>query len=110
MRWYYRKKRPKIWIAWRTKARERDDYKCVLCGKRKKFMDPHHILPKALFPKLRYVLDNCATLCRRCHRKTFKKEVNFVEIIVKKLFGGLEKWKLTEHYLMLRKLKRLDLN
>ena len=97
MKWYYRKKRCKAWIDWRTKARERDNYTCVLCGKAKKIMDPHHILPKSLFPKLKYVLSNCATLCRSCHRKTFRKELEFVEQIVTKLFGGMDKWILSKH-------------
>jgi hypothetical protein len=69
-----------------------------LCGKAKKIMDPHHILPKAIFPKLKYNVSNCATLCRKCHKTTFKKEIEFVERIVNKLFGGLEKWNLTEFY------------
>jgi hypothetical protein len=104
-RWWYRKPRPKIWILWRERARQRDNYNCVLCGKRKKIMDPHHILPKAIFPKLKYNVNNCATLCRKCHKTTFKKEVEFVEILVNKLFGGLAKWNLTEFYQTLKRLK-----
>ena len=100
-RWWYRK-RPKAWIEWRTKARIRDNYKCVLCGNKRKYMDPHHILPRKLFPKLIYHKDNVATLCRACHKKIFRKEIQNVERIVNILFGGLEKWKLTKHYLTLK--------
>jgi 5-methylcytosine-specific restriction endonuclease McrA len=97
-RWWRRKPRCKSWITWRTKVYERDGYKCILCGRGNCRIDPHHILPKSLFPKLKYLISNGATLCRRCHRKTFKKELQFVIIIVTKLFGSLEKWKLYKYY------------
>jgi len=102
MKWWNRKPRPKAWIKWRTKVYERDGYRCVLCGRFNLRLDPHHILPKSLFPKLKYIISNGATLCRRCHRKTFKKELSFVEILVTKIFGGFDKWKLLKHWQTLR--------
>ena len=79
-RWWF-KKRPKAWIAWRTKVYKRDKYTCLLCGKKKCRLDPHHILPRRDFPGMKYITDNGASLCRKCHRKTFKKEYEFVEIL-----------------------------
>jgi 5-methylcytosine-specific restriction endonuclease McrA len=105
MKWWYRKKRCKSWIAWRTKVYERDSYTCVLCGKRNRIMNPHHILPKSIFPKLKYVVSNGATLCRKCHKRTFKKELTFVELIVDRLFGGTERWRLLKHWMMLKNQK-----
>src|ERR1035441_9180740 len=97
-RWWYRKK-PAAWIAWRTKGRIRDNNKCVLCGEHRKYMDPHHILTRKLFPKLIYNNDNCATLCRKCHKSIFREEMQNVERIVNILFGGLKNWSLSKYYL-----------
>lgn len=101
MRWW-RFKRPRAWIGWRTKVYNRDGHKCVLCGRSHVRLDPHHILPKRHFPKLKYYVSNGASLCRRCHRKTFKKEYEFIELIVQKTFGGMEKWRLLKHWLTLK--------
>jgi 5-methylcytosine-specific restriction endonuclease McrA len=103
MWWWKRKPRPKIWISWRTKVYRRDKYECVICGRGKCRLDPHHILPKSLLPKLKYLVDNGASLCRKCHRKTFKRELSFVEILVTKIFGGLKQWKLLKHWQTLKK-------
>jgi hypothetical protein len=54
---------------------ERDKYMCVECGSGE---DLHvdHIKPWAEYPKLRFVLDNCRTLCIRCHYKvTYGREL-----------------------------------
>ena len=100
-RWWYRK-RPKAWIDWRTNARIRDNYKCVLCGQHRKYMDPHHRRRWKLFPKLIYHPSNVATLCRKCHKKMFRKEMQWVERLVDILFGGLGQWKLSRHCTMLK--------
>lgn len=99
-------KRPQAWINWRTKVYERDGYRCVLCGRTGIRIDPHHILPKALFSALKYRVSNGATLCRRCHRRTFRKELQFVEILVTKIFGGMNKWILLRHWKMRRKVRK----
>jgi len=93
MKWWY-KKRPKAWIEWRAKVYLRDNYKCVMCGRSGLRLDPHHILPKRDYPNLKYHISNGASLCRRCHKKTFKKEYQFIEQLVDKIFGGQDKWKL----------------
>lgn len=104
MRWWF-KKRPKEWIVWRTKVYKRDKYKCVLCGNGHRRLDPHHILPKSEYPKLKYYISNGCTLCRKCHKKTFKKEHEFIEVLVTKKFGGMNKWRLLRHYLMQKNQK-----
>lgn len=60
---------------WREAVFERDNYTCVWCGARNglgKHIDLHadHIKPFALFPELRFAIDNGRTLCKDCHAKT----------------------------------------
>ena len=55
---------------WRKNVLERDDYICAFCKKRDKCNHADHIAPFALFPELRFSLDNGRTLCANCHRKT----------------------------------------
>jgi hypothetical protein len=46
----------------------RADYKCEKCGNRTDDQDPHHILPKSVYPQHRHNPSNIAILCRRkCH-------------------------------------------
>lgn len=60
---------------WRKAIFERDNYTCQICrarnGKGKDvYLEADHIKPFAYFPKLRFVLSNGRTLCRKCHDKT----------------------------------------
>ena len=62
---------------WRESVFERDNWTCRFCGiKNKKGLgktiklNADHIKPFALFPELRYAIDNGRTLCEDCHRKT----------------------------------------
>lgn len=57
------------------KVFERDGFKCVLCGNSKK-LQVDHILSWAKFPKQRFDIDNCRTLCLGCHYKiTYGREM-----------------------------------
>ena len=64
---------------WREAVFRRDNYSCQECGirggwsKERKIrirIEADHIKPFALFPELRFAIDNGQTLCAECHRKT----------------------------------------
>lgn len=55
---------------WRKAVFKRDDYTCVWCGQRGGKLQADYIKPFALFPELRFAIDNGRTLCQRCHKTT----------------------------------------
>lgn len=54
---------------WRKAVKDRDGWKCVWCGSIKN-LQADHIKPFALFPELRFAIDNGRTLCFECHKTT----------------------------------------
>lgn len=56
-------------LHWRESVLLRDDYKCVFCGSDKS-LEADHIKPKAIYPELRFDVDNGRTLCNPCHKQT----------------------------------------
>lgn len=63
------------YILWRTAVFMRDNYTCQECGDKSSkdhrvTLNADHIKPWALYPDLRYAIDNGRTLCVDCHKKT----------------------------------------
>jgi 5-methylcytosine-specific restriction endonuclease McrA len=49
-------------------AKERDEYKCQVCGASEKLC-VHHVFPAWKFPEKKYELDNHITICKFHHMK-----------------------------------------
>lgn len=56
----------KTWSAFRKMVLGRDNHKCIKCGK-DRHLHCHHIIKVNDNPNLAYDIDNCITLCKRCH-------------------------------------------
>lgn len=72
--WYRKIRASKALLEWRKLVFKRDNWTCQKCGRRsdKSFhlqIEAHHIKPFAVFPELRFVVDNGLTLCKECHSK-----------------------------------------
>jgi len=55
---------------WREAVFKRDNYTCVFCKEVGGNLQADHIKQFALYPELRFAIDNGRTLCVDCHRKT----------------------------------------
>lgn len=61
--------------TWRLAVFHRDNYTCLMCGKRGGLLHAHHIRPFSSHEDLRFVVSNGATLCAEpCHKQTIGKE------------------------------------
>lgn len=58
------------YALWRTAVFMRDDYICQECGDKGGKLEADHIKPFALYPELRFAIDNGRTLCELCHKQT----------------------------------------
>lgn len=66
----HRVRQSKPFKDWRKSVFERDNYTCQDCGVRGGYLEPHHIKQFAVFPELRFDINNGKTLCIDCHKKT----------------------------------------
>ena len=56
----------KVDTLWSRLVKERDGYKCIICGKTEN-LNSHHLYGKKSH-RMRYLLDNGVTLCRYHHK------------------------------------------
>ncbi|CAG9609341.1 HNH endonuclease [Pseudoneobacillus rhizosphaerae] len=70
---------------WRKKVYKRDNYRCKMpyCESPSRDIAAHHIFPKKLYPDKKFDVQNGITLCRKCHEKTYGKEEQFIEMLVR---------------------------
>lgn len=59
--------------VWRHTVRRRDKFICQFCKKVGGKQNSDHILPWALYPEFRFLIENGRTLCVECHKKTLTK-------------------------------------
>lgn len=62
---------------WRTEVFERDHYQCQMCFDKYCYLEVHHIHEFSKVEILRFAVYNGITLCKKCHEKTFGKEMEF---------------------------------
>ena len=67
---YEKIRRTTEYKLWRKSVFERDNYTCKNCKIKGGILNADHIKPFALYPELRFAVDNGRTLCVTCHRKT----------------------------------------
>jgi predicted RNA-binding Zn-ribbon protein involved in translation (DUF1610 family) len=70
---------------WRKKVYIRDGYRCKMpgCFSNSKEIAAHHIYPKKLYPEKQFDVSNGITLCKNCHEKTFGKENQYIDALVR---------------------------
>lgn len=77
---------------WRETILKRDNFHCVQCGLKRGWnkklgfrvlLEVDHIKPFALFPELRFSINNGRSLCKDCHKNTPTYGVNKMYLVNK---------------------------
>ncbi len=55
------------WFKFREKVLNRDNYQCSICGNAKTVLQVHHVLYHYNKKPWEYEIEDCVTLCKRCH-------------------------------------------
>lgn len=55
---------------WRMRVFKFFGFRCYDCGEKSKVLHAHHLYPFAIFPRLRFDINNGVALCEACHEKT----------------------------------------
>jgi hypothetical protein len=63
------------YAEWRKNVFERDHYTCKACGRKGGEINAHHIKHFAKYPELRLELSNGVTLCKKCHKKVHRGDI-----------------------------------
>ena len=61
---------------WREAVLKRDNWTCIWCFKKGGKIEADHIQEFAKYPELRFAIDNGRTLCKPCHIKRHKNNIN----------------------------------
>jgi len=62
------------YFLWRDSIFKRDNYTCVICGKKGGILNAHHIASFSQFPELRLAINNGITVCKiPCHKILHRK-------------------------------------
>jgi len=69
------------YTVWRKKVFTRDSFVCQECKRRGRLLNAHHIKTFALYPELRYDINNGITLCEGCHKNLHKYHGDTVEFL-----------------------------
>lgn len=70
---YFDRKDDYGYVRWADHVRRRDNYTCVICGRKGVAINSHHLNAWASFPEQRYDVDNGVTLCTFHHEDFHEK-------------------------------------